>query len=85
MIVSVFYLVLAMFGSYFLYVFGFLVYIPAKYILVVSAFFSLSDTIKIPELWQGIIPALMFGYFLIEVLVRESERLTEVRTDSHSQ
>lgn len=85
MIVSVFYLVLAIFGSYFLYFFGFLIYFPAKYILMVSVFFSLSDTIKIPELWQGIIPALMFGYFLIEVLVRESERLTEARTNLHSQ
>lgn len=85
MITSVFYLVLAMFGSYFLYVFGFLVYIPAKYILMVSAFFSLSGTIKIPELWQGIIPALMFGYFLIEVLIREGERLSQAQKGSHSQ
>ncbi len=75
MLTGVIYLILGVVGWYILYLFGFLVYIPAQYILLVSHFFALGWTIVIPDSWQTPLCIWILWYLLVEVFTFEEERI----------
>jgi competence protein ComEC len=74
---GVFYLIFGIIGWYFLYLFGFLVYFPVKYVLLVSQFFALSGTLSIPENWQIPLSLGVLWFFLVDIFVHEAERLNQ--------